>query len=305
MKNTLPAKVLLVDASALCYTAYYTMGQLTRRDGFETGIVYGFFSQLGHICKTLRIAHVAFCWDSKKSRRRRLFSDYKRGRRATEKPDDLIKCYSQFDDLRKSIVPQFFVNNFQSTGFEADDIIASICRFPGPQENQQYIILSSDQDLYQLLTDRVSMYKINKKEMYTKWDFIDDWYIKPHLWASVKAMAGCTSDNVPGIPGVGEKTAVKYIFEIKTKPHKLIDTIEAREIIKRNKPLVTLPFAGTPKYELDWDHLPSYADWVEFCEQYQFASFLKAPDIWEHIFTATVPSNGLDKITIGGRRPKA
>lgn len=302
----LPERILIVDASALCYSAYFSMGQLARRDGYETGVIYGFFMQLGNVCKALKTAHIAFCWDSKKSRRREIFAEYKASRQERKRTPSFEAAYMQFHQIRDEIIPRLnFVNNFLATGFEADDIIASICLNSAPTAEQQYIILSSDQDLYQLLADRVSMYKMNKKAIYTKQDFMAEWNLPPHQWAYVKALAGCSGDDVPGIPKVGEKTAAKYLAEPHTKFHKLIDTIEGQEIFQRNKPLVTLPFKGTPVYTLDWETMPSFAAWIEECERLEFFSFIKNSATWEDIFSLTPPSDGLDKVLIGGKRPKA
>lgn len=307
MKNTLPAKILIVDANAICYSAFYSMGYLSTKAGMSSGIIYGFFSQIEHVCRSLRIGHIVFCWDSRKSLRKKLDPVYKSNRRKEKIDDALLEGFSQFDEIRDQILPALgFVNSFRCTGFEADDLIASLCLFPGPAEDQHYFIMSNDNDLYQLLTQNVSMYLPGKKIVYSKWDFIEEYKIDPLLWASVKAMAGCPGDNVIGIPSIGVVRACQYIMEYAgSRNHKVIDTIESKRIIAHNKPLVTLPFAGTPKFELDWETLPSYAAWIEICEKYEFESFLRRPDTFEHIFSGLVPSDGMDKVKLGGRCPKA
>lgn len=295
----LPSKVLIVDASALCYAAFYGVGGLGTAQG-PTGVIYGFFNQLQTICRMQQVAHIVFCWDSKQSHRRRIFPGYK-DRSKKKKDPKLVEAYGQFVQLRDEIIPRLgFVNSFHATGFEADDLIASVCRMCAPASGQHYIIASTDHDLYQLLQPDVSMYLFNKRQMYTERDFVREYSMHPLFWADVKAIAGCTSDTVPGIPGIGEKTAVKYISQ--EVPHPKIDCIEGKRIIQRNKKLVTLPYPGTPNFSLDWDTLPSYAAWLDLCDELEFYSFARTPKVWEQIFTLTAPNDNPVKIVIGRRR---
>ena len=292
-----PAKVLVIDGNALCYAAYYTSGHLSYHNQ-GTGIIYGFFAQLQHICRTQQAAHLVFCWDSRQSRRRRLFPGYKSNRAKTD--PHLLACLSQFRELRKDILPRLgFANNFCFTGYEADDLIAQVCYHPGPAVGQEFVIVSGDQDLYQLLTPQVSIYKPAKKCLYTAADFRAEYGIEPRWWANVKAIAGCTSDTVPGIAGIGEVRALAYIKMSPHERHPKIDTPEGRAIRQRNMPLVLLPFEGTPDVPLTWEEGPSFAEWVSLCEQYNFASFLRRGEIWEQIFSGVPPTNGLERIKIG------
>lgn len=293
----MPSKALIVDGNALCYAAYYTSGHLSYKEQ-GTGIIYGFFAQLQHICRAQQVAKLIFCWDSRQSHRKRLFPGYKGNRTKTD--PDLLACLKQFKMLRKDILPRLnFSNNFHATGFEADDLIASICRFPGPAIGQEFIIVSGDQDLYQLLTEQVVIYKPAKKQLYTAADFRRDYGIDPLWWARVKAIAGCHSDSVPGISGIGEARALAYIKMSPHDRHPKIDTPDGKRIIERNLPLVRLPFEGTPRLTIDWQSVPSYAEWIAVCEQYNFASFLRHSDIWEPIFSGVPPKNGLERVYIG------
>lgn len=295
-----PAKLLVVDANAICYSAYYSCGRLSY-DKQKTGIIYGFFWQIQHICRSQRITRLAFCWDSRQSHRKRIFPAYKSNR--NKKDADLLACRSQFHELRKEIIPALgFANNFHFIGYEADDLIASLCNFPGPDPGQEYVIASNDQDLYQLLSDRIHMYRLSKKLLYTAKDFAQQYGIAPQLWPEVKALAGCRSDTVPGIPGIGECRALAYLKESAHEKNVIIDTPVGRAILERNRKLVNLPFQGTPKMVLDWQRLPSYAEWLSLCEKYGFLSFLRNSDIWESIFSGTPIGNGLERIKIGRKK---
>lgn len=292
-----PLKVLIVDGNALCYSAYYTSGHLAYKEQ-GTGIIYGFFAQLQHICRTQQAANLVFCWDSRQSHRKRIFPAYKSNRKKSD--PNLLACLKQFAMLRKEIIPRLgFKNNFHCTGFEADDLIASICRFPGPHIGQQYIVISGDQDLYQLLTEQVSIYKPAKKRLYTIHDFRQQYGIDPLWWVEVKALAGCQSDTVPGIPGIGEARALAYLKASAHERNQKIDCPAGRKIRERNLPLVALPFAGTPKFSVDLESTPSFAEWLLVCEEYNFQSFLRQSEVWEPIFSGLPPTNGLDRIKIG------
>ena len=117
------------------------------------------------------------------------------------------------------------------------------------------VVVSSDTDLYQLLSTRVSIWKPHKKEIYTSKDFSRDYYnLDPIQWVQVKALAGCTSDAIPGIPGVGEVTAGKFLRGLLKPASKAYQSIERfQSVWQNNLPLVRLPFEGTmiPKIQTD------------------------------------------------------
>lgn len=283
-----PKKVLVIDGSALCYAAHYTIGTLGSLSE-HTGVIFGFFSQLHKVIRMTGAVHLIFCWDSRNSKRKRLFEGYKNKTKRPEPDPQLLRSFVQFKLLRTKIIPRLgFVNSFLWSGLEADDLIARVCLSIVNDPKQHYYIVSNDHDLYQLLRPNISMYKISGHKKYTIYDFKREFGIAPEQWPMVKALAGCSSDTVPGIVRVGEKTACKYLIEYRNKKkHPKIDTIENIQLVKRNLPLVKLPFKGTPKLKVDWDIVPSYSEWLAFCDEMQFLSFSKDPDVWEHLFTST------------------
>jgi DNA polymerase-1 len=122
------------------------------------------------------------------------------------------------------------------------------------EPNHKFITASGDQDLYQLLdyTDMYSMPKSTEIKHITRQTFIEKYGITPKEWVKVKQIAGCTSDTVPGIKGVGETTAIKYLLgQLKPKSVKYRDIEAGADIIKRNEWLVKIPLPGTKKYEID------------------------------------------------------
>lgn len=278
-----PQKVLVVDGNAVCYSAYFTSGMLKNKER-QTGIIYGFFNQVLHACVNTGATHIAFCWDSRRSRRKLALPEYKANRK---KDPELLRALEQVSELHKVIIPRLnFSNNFLATGFEADDLIARLCMSCPLQVDQEYFILSSDHDLYQLLSPQVSMYKLRAKRIYTLQNFQDEFGISPILWADVKALAGCSSDNIPGIPGVGEKTAIQYLCNVCSENRRAkIESEDGKRIRERNLPLVRLPLEGTPRLQFDWTVSPSFAEWLLLCEELGFNSFLDNSEEWELLFS--------------------
>lgn len=240
---------LALDVSYLCWRARYTgMSRLSFED-IPTGVVYGFLRDLLSFQEQFKTPLVAFCFDSKKSLRRELFSGYKSARRekyATANEEELNELglmAEQIANLRKDYLPSLgFKNVFWQKGYEADDQIAGVCQaLTGTDEA---VIIGSDKDLYQLLGPRVKLYKPREKVLYTEKDLAKDYFgLAPSQWAMVKALAGCGSDSVPGVKGVGDKTAAKFLKTLLNERSKIHQKILAEtETWKRNLPLVSLPF---------------------------------------------------------------
>jgi len=268
--------MILVDANAICHQCKHAMGHLSWNDK-KVGVMFGFLGQLLSLSKTFETNRFIFAWDSRESLRTKIFPDYKKTRRRDktdeEKQLDAI-AYDQFDILRKEIIPQIgFANSFMVEGFEADDLIASIT-FTNP--GKDFIIVSADEDLYQLLTDNVRMYSTKKKQFFSNKNLWKDYGVTPEEWSEVKAIAGCSTDGVPGIPGVGEITACKYIRRHLNVKHQAYRNIqEGKELIERNKKLVTLPLAGTPEIKPTFKENLSIKVFQDICGQYGFQSFLE------------------------------
>lgn len=238
-------KLLIIDSHYLCHSAYHTTGNLEYH-GVYTGVIYGFLNQLYSIGKEIRPDEVVFAWDSKKSLRKNIRQNYKEKRSKDIDPfewEELQKAYKQFSQLRIKILPDLgFNNNFICSGYEADDIIAKIVM----ENDSKNIVFSADGDLYQLL-DYMDQYSIGKdgfKKM-TKEVFKEEYKIEPKSWVKVKQIAGCNSDQVQGVVGVGEKTAIKYLTGVLKKDSVKCKAIESsKEIIQENEILVKLPFPG-------------------------------------------------------------
>lgn len=252
-------RIGLIDTAAICHAAKFTMRNLSVENQ-ETGVIFGFLLQLLSLQKKFHFDHLFFCFDSKESHRKLLFPDYKLARKQKSEEDIALNkiAYPQFDLLQHEILPEIgFRNIFHTEGLESDDIIARLIFDKNPSD--QMVIVSRDHDLWQLLKEgEVNQWDFISKKILTAKMFTNDWGISPRRFGKVKAIAGCTSDCVPGIQGVGEKTAAKYLRgELKetSKTYQKIVSEEGRAKTLFNIPLVVLPFDGTPTYSIDNEEL--------------------------------------------------
>lgn len=277
--------LLIIDCNYLCHRARFTTGPLSYK-GEPTGVVFGFLNQILIISKEVMPSNIIFTWDSRKSKRRRIFPEYK-GNRKNEEPDqELINAFKQFHSLRKAILPGLgFSNNWMRVGYEADDLIADVVfKVHGSQYPIPVVIASSDNDLLQLLVGSTRIYNLGRKEYYSREKLKEDYGIAPEEWVEVKKIAGCSGDNVPGVPGVGEKTAIKYLkgeLRPELKAYKNIQ--ENKGIIDRNEMLVNLPFPGTQTPTIE-DNAFNITAFKNICREHGFNKMMNNLDDWKILF---------------------
>jgi len=274
-------KIALIDSLALTYSAKYAIPKLYTNDE-KTGIIYGFIRYILTLQKKFDFDQFLFCFDSRHSKRSNLYREYKMNRNNAPLRN---MVYSQVRLLEKTILPQIGFNNlYKSDGLEADDIIASLCQTKNT--NDEYIIISRDQDLFQLLDKNISQYDYVSKKMITERSLYDQYGVTPDQWGMVKAIGGCKTDNVSGIPGVGVKTIAKYLNGDLKESSKAYQKIESNdELIERNKPLVILPFEGTPEYGIVKDEI-KFGELTKIFIKYNFQSMLinQSLNIWRESF---------------------
>jgi DNA polymerase I len=211
----LPGKgdhVFLVDGSSYIFRAYHALPPLNRKsDGLQVNAVLGFCNMLWKLLRDMppdnRPTHLAIIFDkSEITFRNKLYPDYKAHRPPA--PDDLIP---QFAFIRDA-VRAFDLPCLEQAGFEADDLIATYAREAG-ERGATTTIVSSDKDLMQLVTDRVTMYDTMKDRRIGIPEVIEKFGVPPAKVVEVQALAGDSTDNVPGVPGIGVKTAAQLIVE--------------------------------------------------------------------------------------------
>src|SRR5882757_4752956 len=204
--------VFLVDGSSYIFRAYHALPPLNRKsDGLQVNAVLGFCNMLWKLLRDMppdnRPTHLAIVFDkSEITFRNKLYPDYKAHRPPA--PDDLIPQFA----LIREAVRAFDLPCLEQGGFEADDLIATYARIAG-ERGATTTIVSSDKDLMQLVTDKVTMYDTMKDRRIGIAEVIEKFGVPPEKVVEVQALAGDSTDNVPGVPGIGIKTAAQLIVE--------------------------------------------------------------------------------------------
>ena len=228
----------LIDGSGYIFRAYYALPPLSRKsDGLPTGAVSGFCSMLFKLLENSRAddskekpSHFAVIFDSaRKNFRNEIYKDYKANR--SEAPEDLAP---QFEYIRKS-VKAFNLPSIELLNYEADDLIATYAK-QITKLGAKVTIISSDKDLMQLVSKDIRLYDPMKSKVIGEKEVVEKFGVKPNQVVDVQSLAGDSSDNIPGVPGIGIKTAAELINKYKT-----LDTLlnKASEI-KQNKRRETL-----------------------------------------------------------------
>ena len=232
----------LIDGSGYIFRAYYALPPLSRKsDGLPTGAVSGFCSMLFKLLEDSRSddskhkpTHFAVIFDSaKKNFRNDIYSDYKANR--TEAPEDLAP---QFEYIRKA-VKAFNLPSIELLNYEADDLIATYAK-KIIDAGAKVTVISSDKDLMQLVSDKIRLYDPMKNKVLGEKEVIEKFGVKPNQVIDVQSLAGDSSDNIPGVPGIGVKTAAELINKYKNLDNLLknIDEIpqnKRRETLLNNK----------------------------------------------------------------------
>jgi len=208
----------LIDGSGYIFRAYYALPPLSRKsDGLPTGAVSGFCSMLFKLLEEVRSdesnhrpTHFAVIFDSaRKNFRNDIYNEYKANR--TEAPEDLVP---QFEYIRKS-VKAFNLPSIELPNYEADDLIATYAK-QIINAGAKVTVISSDKDFMQLVSDNIRLYDPMKSKVLGEKEVIEKFGVKPHQVIDVQSLAGDSSDNIPGVPGIGIKTASELINKYKT-----------------------------------------------------------------------------------------
>ena len=276
----------LIDGSGYIFRAYYALPPLTRKsDGLPTGAVSGFCNMLNKLLQdsksddnNLKPTHFAVIFDSaRKNFRNDIYPDYKANR--SDAPDDLIP---QFEYIRKSVIA-FNLPSVELINYEADDLIATYTE-QVLIKGGKVTIVSSDKDFMQLYKKDVRIYDPMKNKFITPEDINNKFGVEPKKVIDVQALAGDSSDNVPGVPGIGIKTAAELINQYGTleellkKAHEIKQNKRRETIIKnKNKAIISKKLVTLKKdvpvkeklnefilKEIDKDKLYNYLREMEF-----------------------------------------
>ena len=204
--------VFLVDGSGYIFRAYHALPPIARKsDGLQLNAVFGFCNMLWKLLRDMKAedkpTHLAVVFDkSEKTFRTEMYKEYKAHR--PDPPDDLIP---QFKFIREA-VHAFDLPCLEQGGFEADDLIATYARIAS-EAGATTSIVSSDKDLMQLVSDQVTLFDTMKDKTIGRAEVIEKFGVPPEKVIEVQALIGDSTDNVPGVPGIGVKTAAQLIGE--------------------------------------------------------------------------------------------
>jgi DNA polymerase-1 len=202
-------KLLILDSNSLMNRAFYAIPPLTNSEGLHTNAVFGFTNMLLKMKEEIKPDYIVATFDRKAPTfRHKEYEDYKAGRKRM--PDELAEQFP----LIKELLELFAIDIFEIDGFEADDLIGTLAIFAEKKGIEVYIV-TGDRDALQLASDNIKVI-INKKgmtekEVYDRQRMIEEFGVTPTQFIDVKGLMGDSSDNIPGVPGIGEKTAYKLI----------------------------------------------------------------------------------------------
>lgn len=209
-------RLVVIDGKSVFYRGYYAMPGLSLKDGTPTGGVYGFASLALEVIKKLEPDYVAVAWDKKGTsirRRLELLPTYKAGRK--KPPEDFFAQLPLLNEL----LDAFSWPLYETDDYEADDIMGGLAK-QASEQGIETCLITSDLDMLQLVGPLTHVYALKKGfseiEQYSPETFEQKYGISVHQFLDLKALKGDSSDNIPGVPGIGEKTAIQLLQEFKT-----------------------------------------------------------------------------------------
>ena len=209
-------KIILVDGNNLLFRSYYATaynGNLMKNSkGFPTNALYGFTNMMNKIIEEEKPTYIMVAFDKGKTFRHDKYDFYKQGR--IETPNELKIQFPKAKELLNAMGIKYF----EIDNYEADDIIGTFAEYCNEDPNFIGTIISSDRDLLQLISHDIDIKLLKQKDYirYNEKTFIEEYGIKPINIIDLKALMGDSSDNIPGVKGIGEKTALKLLQEYKT-----------------------------------------------------------------------------------------
>jgi DNA polymerase-1 len=281
-------KLVLIDANAIIHKVFYALPELTNRKGEQINAIYGFSSILLKIINELKPNYIAAAYDLAAPTFRHIeYKEYKAKR--VKKPDELIEQIPK----TKEILKGFNVSVLEKKGFEADDVIGTIAkRFTN--KKIEILILTGDLDTLQLVDKNIKVYSLRKGMtdimIYGEKEVFERYELKPEQMIDYKGLRGDPSDNIPGVVGVGEKTATVLLKEFKTLEnlYNKIDKVDNKKLVdklKQNKKMAffskklatireDVPIEVSLK-DLDWKKDFDIGKAKQVFEQFHFKSLIK------------------------------
>ncbi len=306
---TTPAaeKLYLIDAFSLIFQVFHAIPQMTSPAGLPTNALFGFTKDMIYIRKERTPTHLVVCFDLPgKTFRDEMFAEYKAQR--AEMPDDLQLQMPMIEQMLEAMQ----IPVVKLPGFEADDLIATLAD-AGAKRGMDVFICSSDKDCRQLLSDKINVFNLRKQIVYNAASLLEDWGVRPEQVVDFQTLVGDSVDNVPGVEGVGPKTATKYLQEYGTVDNliKHIDDLKGKKKenlqaflpnLERSRRLVTLE--RNVQVPLDWDAW-KLRDWdgaklFDLFTAWGFRGFAQQAKASIKHTATDVPNNGPTRHVQGG-----
>lgn len=249
--------VWIVDANSLIFQVFHAIPEMTSPQGEPVNAVYGFTRDLFFLIEQKKPDYLLVAFDRPEPTfRHELYTDYK-GQRA-EMPVELIP---QFPKIR-AIVEALSIPILELPGYEADDMLATVARLTAEQGGHCYVV-SADKDCRQLLGPQVSMFNIRKNSMFDAAALLEDWGVRPEQVVDFQSLVGDSVDNVPGVPGIGPKTASELLAAYGTLEGVLEHAGEVKAAKRRQALLENRELALLSRQLVRLDtHVPAEIDWA-------------------------------------------
>ena len=204
-------RIMIIDGSSLLHRAFYALPLLTTKKGLYTNGVYGFLTMLYKINEEYKPEYICVAFDKKgPTFRHKEYEQYKGTRQST--PSELAQQFPMI----KEILESMHIKTMEMNEYEADDIAGTLAKI-GEEQSLEVILVTGDKDYLQLATDKAKVILTKKGiteiEVYDRNRIIEDFGVEPHQFIDLKGLMGDKSDNIPGVPGIGEKTGLKLIKE--------------------------------------------------------------------------------------------
>lgn len=287
-------RFFLIDGNSFCYRAYYAIGgpgrgrgtsSLSTSRGEPTNAVYGFVTMLRKLLNEEKPEYLAICFDRKEPTfRHERYKDYKAHRKPM--PEELVEQIPIIKDFTRA----YRIALFELPGYEADDLLGTLAR-RGEKEGLEVFIVTGDKDALQLVDETVRVYNTHKEGLIYDREKVVERFdgLGPEKVVEVMALMGDASDNIPGVPGVGEKTAIRLIREFGSVEdlYKKIDRLKTKalaETLRENEQIALLSrdlaqIDVNVPLEVDWDQIrmkpPDEERLAELFRHYEFRSLLK------------------------------
>lgn len=290
--------VLIFDATALSYNAFYAIGTALSYNGQPTTVIYGFLRAILSAGLKFKTDQMYFCWDAGRTYRHFHYAGYKNGRKkkrdeySPEEQEEYNQLLYQQVKLHHNVLPRLGLKNtFCFDYYEGDDLIAQLVRkhFKGHRK----IIFTSDNDLYQLL-DESDIFLLHSKKLFTHEHFKEKYGIHADQWPLAKAIGGCNGDSIIGVKGCADpksptSNALKYIRGELPRKGTIFKRIKEQENsrIAHNLLMVTTPYLGEqmPKFQFRKNRVTRRRLIKQF-DRFRFISFLESEMFtkWEKVF---------------------